>query len=404
MRTTAGVLIVVLSASVAAADDWPHWRGPHHNGISDEKGWRDTWPEEGPTVAWKASVGTGFSSVAVSQGRLYTLGNTDEKDTVACLDAVTGKAIWSHTYDAPLGMLNFEGGPTATPTVEGDKVYTLSRWGDLFCFDAASGKVRWSRNLPKETGVPVPAWGFAGSPLVYDDLLVVNVGDAGMALDKESGKEVWASANEDAGYSTPVPFRQGDEWLALFSSGQAFTAVSLRTGKQKWQVRWATNYGVNSADPVLGGDGVLVSSGYNKGAALLKMGAGEPVEVWRNKNMRSHCNPGVLLDGCLYGIDGDANGRAGLRCLDWKTGQVRWTQEDVGCGAVMAADGKLIVLSDAGELLVAKASPEGFTPSARARVLDGKCWTVPVLANGRIYCRDAAGDLVCVDVRAAKEK
>jgi outer membrane protein assembly factor BamB len=403
-RLIAGCLIICAAAAPAAAGDWPCWRGPSHNGISDEKGWLDRWPKDGPPVLWKAAVGTGFSSMAVSGGRLYTLGHHDEKDTVYCLDAATGKKLWSHTYPAELGDNYFEGGPAATPTVHDGAVYTLSRWGDLFCFDAASGKVRWSKNVQKETDARVPDWGFAGSPLVHGDLLILNVGASGLALERATGKLVWKSGREEAGYSTPLPFRRGEEWYVLLSSGSAYLAVSVKSGKVLWQVRWVTRFGVNAADPVLAGDHVFLSSGYNKGASLLKMGDGEPAEVWRNKHLCNQFNSSVLVDGYLYGPDGDTTGVPALKCVELKTGEVRWSHEGLGSGGLMAADGKLILLGEGGELIVAKASPDRFAPTARAKVHNDKCWTVPVLSDGRIYCRSAAGDIVCVDVRAGKPK
>lgn len=399
MRAITSGLFICLCVSWAVAGDWPRWRGPQLNGISDETGWLDRWPKDGPPTAWRASVGNGFSTVSVKQGRLYTMGHKDGKDIVSCLDAVTGKPLWNHAYAAELGDLNFEGGPTATPAIHGEHVYTLSRWGDLFCFEAASGKVRWSKNIVKELDAPVPAWGLSGSPLIHDQLLLLSIGRAGLALDKDFGKIVWKSATEEPGYATPMPFQRGGDRYALFSSGNAFTAVNLKTGQSLWSVRWITRYGVNAADPIVAGDHIFLSSGYGKGAMLLKLGDGPPTEVWRNKNLRNQFNSSVFLDGFLYGIDGDTTEHAVLRCVDFKTGAVRWTKEGIGSGSLMAADGKLLVLSDEGELLIAPASPEAFTPSARAKVLDGKCWTVPVLANGRIYCRNAAGELVCLDVR-----
>src|SRR4051794_12604744 len=142
------VVLLCLSAWLPGrvlAEDWPHWRGPNFNGISAEKGWSAQWPPEGPKILWKASVGIGFSSTSIGQGRVYTMGYGDEKETVFCFDAESGKTLWQHAYDSDLGDKFFEGGPTATPTVEGDSVYTLSRWGDVFCFEAASGKIRWSK-------------------------------------------------------------------------------------------------------------------------------------------------------------------------------------------------------------------------------------------------------------------
>jgi outer membrane protein assembly factor BamB len=395
-------LVCSLLPAVAVADDWPCWRGPQRIGISAETGWLDQWPKDGPPVAWKASVGTGFSSLALAQGRLFTVGNESNKDTVYCLDAVTGKKLWSHSYDAPLEDKLFEGGPTSTPTVDGERLYTLSRWGELFCFEAATGKMVWSKNVQKETGIRVPGWGFASSPVVHENLLLLNVGEAGMALDKQTGKILWSSPDKDAGYSSPVLFKHGNDWFGIFSADDAWTAVNVKTGKELWRVRWLTRFGLNAADPIVSGATVFVSSGYNKGGALLKMAEKEPADVWRNRNMRNQMNSCVLLDGFLYGIDGDTTTKSFFKCVELKTGEVRWSHEGVGMGALMAAAKKLIVLSDAGELLVAPASPEKFAPTARAKVLEGKCWTVPVLANGRIYCRNAAGDVVCVDVRPQK--
>ena len=183
-----------------------------------------------------------------------------------------------------------------------------------------------------------------------------------------------------------------------------FHGRHIKTGKELWSQRWLTRYGVNAADPILSRRPGFPFFRLQQGLYAPSAGRqGAPKEIWRNKNLRNQFNSSVLLDGFLYGIDGDTTGTATLRCVELKTGKVRWSQEGVGSGSLMAADGKLIVLSEGGELMVGPASPKGFTPSAKAKVLDGKCWTVPVLANGRIYCRDAAGDLVCLDVRGEKK-
>lgn len=391
------LLVAVLA--LAAADDWPHWRGPERNGISAEKGWLDRWPAEGPRVVWKAEVGAGFSSFAVAQGRVFTLGNAQDKDTVFCFEAETGRSLWSHSYPAELGDKFYDGGTSGTPTVDGERVYTLSRWGDLFCFEAAGGKVVWSKKIPEETGLPIPDWGFGGSPLVHEGLLVLNLGEGGVALDKATGRVVWKSAAQEPGYSTPLPLKRGGDPLVLLSTGKSYLAVDPRTGKEAWRVRWVTQYGVNAADPVTDGDRLFLSTGYGKGAALFKLGAGEPELAWQNKAMRNQMNPSVLLGGHVYGVDGDTTQRAALKCVELATGAEKWSHADFGSGSVTAADGKLIALGAGGELMVAPASPAGFKPTARAQILEGKCWTVPVLANGRIYARSGDGRVVCLDVR-----
>ena len=385
--------------SSARADDWPHWRGPARNGVSAETAWA-AWGAGGPRVAWKAQVGVGFSSFVVADGRTFTVGYADDADSVVCLDADSGKVNWRHTYPSELGDKYFEGGTTGTPTIDGDRLYTLSRWGDVFCLDAASGKVVWSVNLQKEHGVRVPGWGFGGAPLVYGNVLLLNAGDAGLGLDKMSGKLLWRSANKDAGYSTPHPAKFGPAALAILGSGQSYVAVDPLTGKEAWRIRWVTQYGVNAADPIVDGGRMFLSSGYGKGAALFDVASPQPRELWKSKALRAQMNAPVLFDGHLYGADGDTTDRAAaLKCVELGTGAEKWAHPGFGTGTVIVADGKLIALSARGELSVAAATPAGFKPAATAQVLGGKCWTSPVLANGRIYCRNWQGQVVCVDVR-----
>ena len=401
-RTGFAMLALLIGAAMVEtvlADDWPNWRGPQRNGISTEANWRSTWPAGGPTIAWKAEVHLGYATFAVAGGRVYTTGNEDNTDTVFCLDAASGKELWTHSFPADLGARSFQGGTTGTPTVSGDRVYTLSRWGDMFCFDAAKGTVIWNRDLRETSGARAPTWGYAGSPVVHEDRLILNVGDAGLAVNPASGETIWKSDGKSAGYSTPLPVRCGDEWLALLATAKSYLAVNLKTGKEVWRFRWLTQYGVNAADPIVAADEVFISSGYGKGSALLQVAGQIPKEIWKSKVLRTQMNAAVLIDGYLYGIDGNAGSRAVLKCVEFATGKEAWAEPDVGSGGVMAADGKLIVLSERGELIVAPVSATAFKPTARAQVLGGKCWTVPVLANGRIYCRNSAGNIVCVDVR-----
>jgi outer membrane protein assembly factor BamB len=387
--------IVLLAATALSANaaDWPRWRGPDQNGISKETAWTAQWPASGPKQLWKAKVGTGFSSFSVSNGRLYTMGNVNSTDSIICLNADTGTEVWKKSYPAPLDPNLYEGGPNATPTVDGDRVYTLSRRGVVHCIEAAKGNIIWSTNLGtlKPT---VPDWGFSGGVMVEGDLCLLNLGTTGTALDKKTGKVVWFSGTEKAGYTTPLLAPGG---AAIFAAKQDIVAVNIKDGKVLWRYPWKTAYDVNAADPILTGKQLFVSSGYGHGSVLLDLSSGTPTKVWENKNMRNQFNPSVLIDGHLYGIDDDTSKRATLRCVELKTGELQWT-EPTGFGSLIAANGKLIVLSAKGELMVADASPAGFKPTSRAQVLTGKCWTTPVLANGKIYCRNAVGDVVCLDV------
>lgn len=385
--------------TLCCAGDWPRWRGPDLNGLSKEGGWTTAWPKEGPRQLWKASVGIGFSSVAVARSRLFTLGNADEADTVLCFNAETGQPLWKHSYACPLDAKYYEGGPGSTPTVDGDKVFTLSKRGHLICFEAASGHVAWQKDLMSVLGTKKPEWGFAGSPLVEGNLLILNVGGAGTAVDKSTGKVIWKSDTSAAGYATPVPFVANRERCAAIFSGKALLGVRLKDGLPLWSHSWVTKWDINAADPIVFDDKLLIST-FDRGCALLKVSSAVPTVVWENSSMANHFNSCVVLNGFAYGVHGNTDHPdRDLRCLDLATGQMKWRHAGFGLGSLMAADGKLIILSERGELVVAEATPERFQPLARAQVLGGKCWTVPVLAHGRIYCRNAQGTLICLDVR-----
>ena len=392
------VFIAAGSSGLLVAEDWYRFRGPQLNGRSSETQWSHEWPAGGPSIAWRAEVGTGFSSVVISENRLYTIGNRDNVDTIYCLDVQTGQPIWTHAYASPIDPNEFEGGPTSTPTIDGDIVFTLSRSGDLFAIDKRSGEVRWSKNIAIEAEVRVPAWGFSGAPLVHGRTLILNVGDAGVAVDKQSGEIIWASADKDAGYATPVPVLQGERQGIILGSSRSFVCVDPANGDELWRQRWLTTFGCNAADPIVLDGHVFLSSGYNRGSALLDLASDPPTVVWKHKEFQNQMATSVLIDGHLYGASGDVATAAELTCIDVMTGELRWREEGLSVGGLTAGGDRLIVLSEAGELIIAKASPTQFKVLARHVVIEGRCWTVPVLSGGRIYARNADGQVVCVDV------
>jgi outer membrane protein assembly factor BamB len=393
------VVVALFPVIHGGAGDWPQFRGPDHNGISREKGWTTVWPKNGPSQLWKASLGMGFSSVAVANGRVYSTGNQGDTDTLYCLDTATGEVIWKHSYPSPLGPKYYEGGTSATPTVYGGRVFQFGKYGDLFCLDAAKGTVIWGRQLAKELDLKVPEWGFASSPIVEEGMLILNAGAAGTALDPGTGKVIWTSDKGPAGYSTMVPFHSDGKRCLTFMGQKAMVIVEAAKGTELARVPWETTYDSNIADPVVYGDEIFISS-FDRGGATSKFTGGKIVFGWKDWTMHNHFSTSVLLGGHLFGINGQATKSGDLRCVDFKTGEVKWVQPGIGVGSLIAADGKLIILSEKGELIIAEATSESFKPLARAQVLGGKCWISPVLANGRIYCRNAKGDLVCVDVRS----
>jgi len=394
-----GVLILFLAGVISAAgtNEWPHWRGPTYNGISPETAWR----LDGAKIAWRAQVGSGFSSVSIAGGKLYTMGNTgfkksrpSDKDVVTCLNAVTGKELWTFSYPQPLEPKYYEGGTSATPTVGGGRVYTLSKSGDAYCLNATTGAEIWGKNIAREIGAKVPTWGFSGSPVLWKNLVILNVGSNGVALEAKTGKVVWTTGKNAAGYATPVPFTLGGKTLLAVFSLKTLAAVEPDTGRVIWEYPWKTRYDVNAADPVIRGDEVFISSGYNHGCSLLRMTLQGATRVWENRKMRNHFNSCVLWKGYIYGFD-----ESTFKCLDWATGTEKWAKNGLGKGSLMlSADGRLIILSEKGQLVSAPADPGGFRPLGQMQVLRGKCWTVPVLCNGMIYARNYKGDLVAVDV------
>lgn len=399
-RLLISLTVVAILAPGLSATDWPHWRGPRRDGISNETAWQLASPT--PTVVWKANIGLGFSSFVVGNGRAYTAGHANGTDTVFCFDALTGREIWKYSYPADLGDKFFEGGTTGSPTLDEGRLHWLSRWGDLLCFDAATGRMVWSRQLARDDGVRIPTWGFAGAPTVVKNLLILNVGDAGMALDKGTGKVVWKSGDGDAGYNTPLPVTRGDRIELWFSNVESVVSVSPDLGKENWRLRWVTQYGVNAADIIPSADGFFVSSGYGKGCALLKvpvLPGGQPETVWKNRLLRTQLNAAILVGKHLYGVDGDTTDKPQLKCLELETGREVWAQPDFGNGGILVADGRIIALAARGELMVAPLSPDGFKPTARAQIFGGKSWTAPVLVNGLLYCRNSRGDVATVDLR-----
>ncbi len=385
--------------STAVADDWTRWRGPNLDGISQETNWNSDWPETGPGILWTCEVGTGFSSVVVQGERAYTMGHVDENDIVYCLDVSNGKTLWKYEYTAPLDDRDFEGGPTSTPTIDGHRLYVISRVGDLFCLDTLTGSVHWQAQIADDAEVRVPGWGFSAPPLVVGDKLVLNVGESGAVLNKHDGKILWSSADKECGYASPVLIPGAVKPTVVFASARAFIGVDLETGEQLWSERWLTSFNCNAADPIFHDSKMFVSSGYNRGAALFEFQNEKPQLVWKSKEMQNQLHSSLLYDEHLYGIDGDMEVGARLKCMEWSTGKVVWSVEDLRPGGLSIAGGKLILLTEAGELLVAPATPEGFSPIGRGQVLQGKCWTVPVLANGRVYCRSIQGQVACVDCR-----
>jgi outer membrane protein assembly factor BamB len=407
-RGTAILLVAVgvAGATIGAyAEDWPIYRGVNYDGISRETDWKSDWGKAGPKVLWRAAVGIGYSSIVISGGRAYTMGNGDgpkdsgkveETDTVYCLDAVTGQLIWKHLYPCARQPLYYEGGTLATPTVDGEVVYTLSKMGDLFCLDAGTGKVKWQVQVNRDLGYELPTWSFSSSPLVVGDLLILNLGSAGVAFDKRTGKVIWENGKAVCGYATPLPGKIDGQECVVLGAAQAIIGVRIQDGQVLWRHRFVNKHKATAADPLVRGNEVFASSAYGRGCVKIKIAKGKPSLIFDNKVMRNLMSCSVLFGDQIYGFD-----EYDLKCIDFADSKEHWAHRGYGKGSLMmSADGRMLVMGEQGELAIVRATPKKYQLLARSQILPkGMCRTVPVLANGLIYARNARGDMVCVDVR-----
>ena len=395
LRAALAALAALVGAAALPAADWAQWRGPTRDGISTDTGWSHSWGAAGPKVLWKTNVGIGCSSFTAAGDRVYTIGNKDDTDTVFCFDAATGKILWKHSYPQPLDPNMFEGGPGCSPALDGPRVYTLARHGLLLCLE--EGRVVWSKHLVKDLGAKQPTWGYASSPLVLGDMLLLDVGAKGasaVALHKLTGAIIWQAGDDPASYSSPIVVAPGENPSVAFFNQYGLVVRTAREGRELWRFPWKTQYDVNAATPIPVGDAIFISSGYNHGGALIRPAGGKAEAVWENKSMRNQINSSVLWQGHLYGFD-----ESSFNCLEAATGAVKWKKSGLGKGSLILADGKLVIMSEKGKLVIARPSPEKFESLAEAQVLNqNRCWVVPTLAHGRIFVKNNEGDAVALDV------
>jgi outer membrane protein assembly factor BamB len=416
------LLLLVNCGGGGKADQlaWPRWRGPNGDGISKEKEWDPTALSRGPHILWNTDIGIGYSNVSIENGRIYTMG-AKQQNAVFCFDAETGKEIWVCQVDGFDEQLS-------TPTVDDGFVYALTKRGVLLCLKSANGRLVWKQDLVEEGGAVKPYYGFASPPVIEGDLVIVTANASGMAFEKKTGKKVWGSAvppaklpNADPSsigtsngvdYGAPVIYEHGGKRLGVLTSYEGIHAVEVETGRLRWLHPWDVYSGLQVADPLVLGSRVFLTQ-YSQDPPLeafcylLDVSGEKPNPIWKRHTLSSEISSPVAIDGFIYGCNGGPYvGRNSLRCLSVETGDVLWEQ---GWGGVLslsisAADGKLLILEENGTLHIAEASPASYKELARGDVLAGekkprKFYTPPVLYRGRIYCRNFAGDLVCIDVR-----
>jgi outer membrane protein assembly factor BamB len=397
--------------------DWPQWRGPNRDGVSRETGLLDEWPDDGPTELWSKPTGKGYSGVVVARGRVFTMVQDGEDEAVVCWDAQTGQERWRFKYPAHLRHA-YGDGPRSTPAIDGEHIYTVGGSGIMHCLKAftenPAGERVWRKDLMDEFTAKPPEWGVAFSPLVEKGLVYVMPGGPGghslAALDKDSGAIVWEAFDDLPSYSSPVAADLAGKRQVIFLTESRLVGVVPETGTLLWEVPWgpsaATHAPTNITTPLVTrigkADTVFVSSGYNKGCALFKIEASgdgfRARQVYHNRNLCTiFCNA-VRHGEYIYGLDDTR-----LKCLELRTGTEQWAAKKTrfGKGSIALADGRLIILSDNGNLTLAAADPRGYEPKSELeRSPQPSSWTVPVVSGGRLYVRDIKR-LVCYDLKKA---
>ena len=383
-------LVVLVLPLPVGAGDWPHWLGADRDGSSDETGLLAPWPEAGPPVRWRRPSGGGFSGVAVDGERLYTMWSTGGEEHLVCLDANSGDELWQASL-GPTFRNERGGGPRSFPTLDGDLVYALSGLGRLQAHSADKGELRWAKDLVAEFGARVPIWGVSTSPLVAGRLLVVAAGGDGgkavIAFDKRTGEVVWSALSDPPSYSSPIALGAAGAQQLVFVLGQRVVSLSP-AGDLLWSHPWPVVNNINVATPVaVGDDRVFVSTSYDVGGVLLRIEKrGDELgvsEVWKSRVLKNHFHTSVLHGGHLYGFD-----NATLKCVEAATGEERWRRRGLGKGSLILADGRLVVLGERGRLVLVDASAEAYAEAGATQALQGRCWTAPTLAGGRLYLRN----------------
>ncbi|MCX7799906.1 MAG: PQQ-binding-like beta-propeller repeat protein [Fimbriimonadales bacterium] len=385
-----GALLLVAAAACAAsaASDWNRFRGPNGDGISPETGIRKDWSTNPPRLLWKASLtDNGYAGPAVAQGIVYIVDHRGSDDIVRAFELRTGRELWRYTYpDAPNDNYGFA---RTTPLVASGKVYVYSRLGRLLCLDAKSGKLLWQRDLIGEFRAPRPSWDMAASPIMHQGRLLVCVGGrnaAVVALDPNTGRTLWQGGGSDAsGYATPVVANlQGRQQVLVFSS-KALIGVDLADGRTLWRQPWETPYDVNAATPLVIGNSVFITSGYNRGCALVDVTPQGPRIRWESKAVKAHFSSPILHNGVVY-----ANSDPGeLVCLNPSDGRVLWKARGFEKGGLCAVDGVLLAMDGAGgDLVMVAMDPRSYREIGRFRPLGGQSWTAPIVSNGCLVVRN----------------
>lgn len=404
MRSISLGLLFLVTVTVVRADDWPQFLGPRRDGVSSET--VKPWGPGGPKVVWSRDVGPGYAGPVIAGERLMVFHRIGDEEVVECLRPDTGKPIWKAGYPTAFADDFGKGnGPRATPVIAGDKVVTCGADGWLHAFELETGKKLWGRDVVTAYKVPPSFFGVGSSPIVVGDRVLVNVGgkDAGIvAFALDSGKELWRATGDGASYSSPTTATVNGATHAVFFTRQGVVLLDPATGAVRFQMRWRARIeaSVNAATPLIVNGAAFFSTSYDTGALLLKLKKDGADKLWDSDEvMTNHYNTAVHKDGHLYGFHGRQEAGPSFRCVELKSQKVCWDRPRFGCGSMILAADKIIVLTESGELLLVEATPAAYRELARAQAFaSGPCRAQIALANGRLFARDQK-KLTCFDVK-----
>ncbi len=373
------------------AGRWTAFRGPERDGVYREGPVLASWPAGGLKPLWKQPVGGGYASISIAGGTAFTIEQRRDKEVVAAYDVATGRELWTHSWPGFFQESMGGDGPRTTPTWDDGRLYVLGAQGEFRCLDAATGRRVWSKNILQENNAENLQWGMAASPLIVDDKVIVLPGGRGasvVAYNKMTGEPVWKSLDDKQAYTSPMLVKLAGKRQILAVSGSRAIGVAAEDGKLLWEFPWHTEYDINSAQPIITGENqFFISAGYGHGAALVEIsqtGDGFSARpLWQNTSMKNKFNSSVLRDGHIYGLDEGI-----LACVEVRTGQRKWKGGRYGYGQVLLAGDKLIVISESGELALVKASPDSFQELAKFEAIEGKTWNVPALGGGYLLVRN----------------
>lgn len=379
------------AAAPARRNYWTNFRGPSRDGRYDEQPIRTNW-QGGLQQLWKQPSGGGYSSFSVADGVAFTIEQRRGQEVVAAYNVETGRELWTNAWDA-LYTDSTGDGPRSTPTWNEGRLYALGALGELRCLDARTGKLIWSKNILKDTGASNNQWGTAASPLVVDDKVIVIPGGSNnksvVAYNAKSGERVWGALGDAASYTSPMLVTLAGRRQILAVTARRVAGIAPEDGTVLWEYPWSNSIGINVAQPiVVNANRFFISAGYGKGAALVELtsagGKLSAASVWEKASMKNKFNSSVLHEGYVYGLD-----EGMLTCVDVQTGEQKWKARGYGYGQVVLASGHLIVTTEEGEIALVRATPTGHTELARFPALEGRTWNCPAIANGRLLVRNA---------------